>query len=111
MHKQPHPLSGRPFRVNIGADLHAIYDTELQGKIVRLEDWADRMDQGDLSTKDIEVLLSLYAHRCLPDLEPSERIPLSAVNLDGLVYGTVLDTIGREFVERVVLRETELAET
>src|SRR5215469_11267932 len=103
MHEERHPLSGREFRINVGRELHAIYDTELQGRMIRLDDWADRLGQSDLSTRTIEVLVSFYAHRCLPDLEPAERIPLSAVNLDGLVYGTVVDSIGRSFVERVIL--------
>ncbi len=109
-HEERHPWSGKTFRINIGEDSEAIYDRHLHGKLIRLDDWADRLEQSALSTRQIEVLLSFYAHRCLPDLPPSDGVPWSALNLDGIVYGTVIETIGTKFVELVVLRETELAE-
>lgn len=110
VHTQQHPNSGQLFRIKFSGDIRAIQDVYLQSKVVRLDDWADRLEQSDLTAKQIEVLLSFYAHRCIPDLDPEAEISLLALNLDGLVYGTVTETLGRRFVERVVLCETELGE-
>jgi len=107
-HEEKHPSSGKHFRINFAGDLHAIHDTTLQGRIIRLDDWADRMDQGELSPRNIDALLSFYAHRCMLDFEPLDPASSGSIDFEGVVYGTVVDSIGNRLVERVVLRETEL---
>ena len=74
-HSQPHPEAGQYFRVILsdGND-QAIYDRGLQDNLIRLVDWADRIEQHDKYTKrQIELALSFYAHRCLPDREPTDE--------------------------------------
>jgi hypothetical protein len=61
-----------------------------------------------LTKKQIEAVISFYAHRCLPDLEPGSEVPLTMLESDGVVYGTLLEPDG---VDIVVLLETELMET
>jgi hypothetical protein len=107
-HTQPHPKAGTCFQINLAGDIQAAYDRSLHSKLIRLTDWADRIDQEHtLTKKQIEAVISFYAHRCLPDLEPGAAVPLSMLELDGVVYRTLLEPDG---VDIVVLRETELIE-
>jgi len=100
-HPEPHPLAGERFRISINGDVQAIYDQRLQGKIIRLEDWADRLEQNDgLNARQIAALLSLYEHRC--------GQPSQALSLDGVVYGVIVESIGARFEERALLKEDEL---
>jgi hypothetical protein len=107
-HLQPHPKAGTCFQINL-PDTQATYDRSLQGKLIRLTDWADRIDrEPTLTKKQIETVISFYAHRCLVDLEPGAKVPMSKIESDGAVYGTLLEKDG---VNIVVLRESELVET
>jgi len=108
-HTQPHPKAGTCFQINLAGDIQAAYDRSLHSKLIRLTDWADRIDQEHtLTKKQIEAVISFYAHRCLPDLEPGADVPLTMLESDSVVYGTRLEPYG---VDIVVLRETELIET
>jgi len=109
-HSQPHVKAGKQFRVNLkDGNVQAIDDCVVQGKLFRLVDWADRIElDNTLSQREKEVALMFFAHRCQPDLPPSDPVPLSSLNLDGAVYG---NCEGHPTQEVIVVREVELVET
>jgi hypothetical protein len=111
MHLEPHFHSGKYFRINLsGGEAQSVYDQTLEGSLVRLKDWADRIEQdSSLSKRDIELALMFYAHRCLPNLPPSDGVSPSSMDLTELVYGIrFFDRDGQRGEELVVLRENEL---
>jgi hypothetical protein len=67
---------------------HAVYDQRLHGTLFRLIDWADRIElDKELTERDRQVALMFYAHRCQPELEPIDPVPVKQLRLDGVVYG------------------------
>ncbi len=108
--QEMHPEAGKVFRIDLGPGLQAIQDVHLHGKLVRIEDWADRMEYSELTEWQISVILQFYVNRCLPDFPELELIRPSDVDLRGLVLGTVLaPPVPGGFVERTILRKSEMA--
>ncbi len=112
VHSQPHSEAGKYFRVNLGGgDLPAVYDQSLHGSVIKLIDWADRLESNStFSQKEIEVGLAFYAHRCLPDLEPGAQFPAAILKQSSeLIYGLrVLEYEGHSINELIIVREEEL---
>jgi len=111
IHAEPHPNAGKIFRISIdGGNVQAGYDLQIHGALIRLVDWADRMQLNNtFSRRHRERALMFYAHRCLPNLPVLDPIPPEEVNFDGLVYGVrtyEYDGAVKESIE--VLREFEL---
>jgi hypothetical protein len=90
MHSVPHPQAGKYYRINIDdGSSPAGYDQMLHGSLFQLLDWADRLDNYDGHTsRQKEVALMFYAHRCLPDLPVTDPFRPEDVPLDGLVFGS-----------------------
>jgi hypothetical protein len=108
-HKDTHPEAGKVFKIDLGTDLQAIQDRCLQGKLLRIEDWADRLELSSLNERQISVMLEFFVHRCVPDHPLQFDLKPSDVDLRDLVYGTVLAPPHPDgFVERTILRRTEL---
>ncbi len=108
-HDQPHHAAGSPFKVRFHTSSPAIYDRSLESDNLTLVDWADRIALYSRFSKScIELALMFYAHRCLPDREPDEKISMTSLDLTGLVIGVRRCTFEDKSIdELVIVREDE----
>lgn len=106
---ETHPDAGKVFKINLGPELHAIQDRYLHGRLLRIEDWADRLELSSLSQRQISAMLEFFVNRYLPDHPSQFDLKPSDVDLSDFVFGTVLAPPSPDgFVERTILKPSEL---
>lgn len=105
------PKFGTVYRVNLPEPVRAIHDTHIQGKAIKLVDWAKNLDEDSRYTpRQIEALKEFFRNRKFPNAEE-----LEAHMLECAVYGIVQETPSRSdadkpYMRTVILCRDELVE-
>lgn len=105
------PKFGMVYRINLPDPVRAIHDTHIQGKAIKLVDWAKNLENDARYTpRQKEALKEFFKNRKFPNAEE-----LEAHMLERAVYGIIQEThsqsdADKPYMRTVILCQDELAE-
>lgn len=105
------PKFGMVYRIELPGVIRAIHDTHIQGKAIKLVDWAKNLENDARYTpRQKEALKEFFQHRRFPNAEgPDEQM------LEHAIYGIIQENppqnkANEPYMRTVILCQDELVE-